>query len=119
MLLIQKPLNLTKGRIDMTPRAKRDIRLLIALLLFSLAAIAGLVQSWVLLLYIESIIARDWTYFSNKFSVEAPASGPDVFCFGRCVAELPFLAGWIGLVAFILGMALLAYCWCKPRSPSH
>lgn len=95
---------------------KRDIRLLIAILLFVISMIAGLFQAWVLKLYIDAAVTGHWEYFSNTFSVQAPASGPDVFCFDYCVADLPFLAGWIGIVTFLLGVTVLAYSWWTPRS---
>lgn len=94
----------------------RDIRLLIAILLFVVSLISGSVQAWILHLYIEAIILRDWDQFSQLFSVEAPAFGPDVFCFGRCVANLPFLPGWIGIMSFLLGLVVLFWSWWKPWS---
>ena len=97
---------------------KRDIRLLMALMLFLISMIAGLVQAWILHLYLDAVISRHWEYFSKMFSVSAPASGPNVFCFDRCVADLPFLAGWIGIASFLLGLAILIYSWWKPRPHS-
>lgn len=98
---------------------KRDIRLLIGLLLLITAMIAGLVQAWILQLYFDAAVSGHWEYFSELFSVEPPASGPNVFCFDHCVADLPFLAGWIAIASFLLGFAVLAYCWWKPRSPDY
>ena len=99
------------------PVAKtRDIRLLIALLLFVLSLIAGLIQAWILRLYIEASVSGHWEYFSETFSVRAPASGPNDFCFDHCAADLPFLAGWIGVICFGLGLVVLVYCWLKPRA---
>lgn len=97
-------------------KKKRDARLLIAIALFAICMVAGLIQAWILQLYIDALISGHWAYFSRIFSVEPPASGPDVFCFDRCVADLPFLAGWIGIVSFLSGVAVLAHSWWKPRS---
>ncbi|PNQ76359.1 hypothetical protein BA950_07735 [Erythrobacter sp. SAORIC-644] len=97
-------------------KEKRDIRLLIALSLFITAMIAGLIQAWILQLYLDAAISGHWAYFSHMFSVQPPASGPDAFCFGRCVADLPFLAGWIGIASFLLGVVVLVHCWWKPKS---
>lgn len=101
---------------EIMAKKKRDARLLIAIALFAICMIAGLIQAWILQLYIDALISGHWAYFSRIFSVEPPASGPDVFCFDRCVADLPFLAGWIGIVSFLSGVAVLAHSWWKPRS---
>lgn len=95
---------------------KRDNRLLVALILFLISMVSGAIQSWILYLYFDAAISRHWEYFSRMFSVSAPASGPNVFCFDRCVADLPFLAGWIGIGSFLLGLVVLIYTWRKPKS---
>lgn len=96
-------------------KARRDHRLLIALLLLFTSMIAALVQVWILHLYLDAAITGHWDYFARMFSVQLPPSGPTEFCFGRCVPDLPFLAGWIAIVSFLLGLAILTYSWWKPR----
>lgn len=94
---------------------ERDKRLLIALLLFAGSFVAWIVQVWVTTLYIEASIWGDWTWFAETFSVEAAARGPDVFCFGRCAPDLPFVSGWIGTGAFLSGFIMLLVAWWKPK----
>jgi hypothetical protein len=93
---------------------RRDRRLLIAILRFLGSLIAGLVQAVILRAYVAAAVLGDWTYFADTFSVEAPASGPDVFCFDYCAPDLPFVAGWTGIASFLAGLILLAYAWWKP-----
>lgn len=100
---------------DEQNKMHRDPRLMIALLLLILSAACGIVQAWILKLYLDAAASGNWAYFSETFSVEAPASGPDVFCLDHCAAELPFVAGWVGIGSFLLGIAVLFYCWLKPR----
>ena len=95
----------------------RDSRLIVALILLLISLLCALIQAWILNLYIDAAVSGNWAYFSETFSVEAPASGPNDFCFDHCVADLPFVAGWIGIVSFLLGVAVLAYSWWTPRSP--
>lgn len=95
---------------------RRDTRLLAALLLFMISIIFGTIQAWILKLYIDAAGTGYWAYFSEMFSVKPPPSGPDVFCFDYCVAELPFFTGWIGIVSFLLGVVLVAYSWWSPKS---
>ena len=94
---------------------RRDGRLLAAMALFAAALVAGGVQAWIAALYIHAAVLGNWTGFAETFSVEAPPSGPEVFCFDYCAPELPFLIGWIGIAAFSLGWIVLAYAWWKPR----
>jgi len=94
---------------------RRDRRLLIAMLLLVGSFTAWAIQVWITALYIEAAIWGDWTWFADTFSVEAPARGPDVFCFGRCAPNLPFVAGWIGIGGFLTGSIMLVNAWWKPR----
>jgi hypothetical protein len=95
---------------------KRDGRLLVALLLFVVSMVCGLIQAWILRLYIDAAVYGNWTHFSEIFSVRPPASGPNEYCFDYCAADLPFLAGWIGLVSFLSGVVTVVHSWWKPRS---
>ena len=94
---------------------RRDVRLLVAMFLFAVSLMAGGVQAWITALYIDAAVMGDWTWFAETFSVEAPASGPNTFCLDYCAADFPFIAGWIGIGAFVLGWIMLAYAWWKPR----
>lgn len=94
---------------------RRDRRLLIAMLLLITAAIAGLVQAWVIRLYINAAILDHWVWFAETFGVEAPASGPDKFCFDYCAPHLPFLAGWISVAAFFTSLLAVTLAWWKPK----
>ena len=91
-----------------------DRRLLIAMLLFLGSAIAWTVQAWIVQAYIFSAVMGGWDQFADYFGVEAPASGPDRFCFGYCAPDLPFVAGWIGILAFLSAWIMLAFAWWKP-----
>lgn len=97
---------------------RRDRRLLVSLGFFVVSFAALAYQAFVLRLYVTAAVMGDWTYFSKTFSVPPP-SGPNQLCFDYCAARLPFLAGWIGIFSFLLGVAVLAYCWWKPRSPDY
>ena len=94
----------------------RDGRLLISLLLLIMSAVFVLMQYWIVHLYIDSVIAGDWTYFSDLFSVKAPASGPDKFCFDRCVADLPLFPGYAAACCFFGGIMTLAHAWLRPKT---
>ena len=94
----------------------RDRRLLIAMLLFAGSLTAWAVQVWITALYINASIMGNWTWFADTFSLEAPATGPNEFCFDSCAPNLPFVAGWIGIGAFLAGWIVLAYAWWKPRT---
>jgi hypothetical protein len=95
---------------------KRDRRLLTVIMLFLIAIIAGLVQAWIIRLYLDAAVLGHWTWFADTFGVHAPASGPDKFCFDYCAPRLPFLAGWIGIASFFGGLAALAFVWWKSKS---
>ena len=95
---------------------KRDRRLLIALMIFVISLVACVVQAWVTALYIDAAVTGNWTWFARTFSVAAPASAPEVFCFDHCAPEIPFLAGWVSIAAFTAACAMLAHAWWKPRT---
>ncbi|MEJ5975019.1 hypothetical protein WG901_00100 [Novosphingobium sp. PS1R-30] len=94
---------------------KRDRRLLAAMLLLVTAAIAGLVQAWIIRLHLDAAILGHWDWFADTFGVEAPASGPDKFCFDNCAPPLPLWAGWISLATFFAGLLALTRAWWRPR----
>lgn len=85
-------------------------------MLFITSAVFVLVQCWIVHLYIDSVITGDWTYFSDLFSVNAPASGPDKFCFDRCVADLPLFPGYAAACCFFVGMMTLVHVWLRPKT---
>lgn len=95
---------------------KRDPRLLIAILLFLAALIAGLVQAWIVKLYIVAAVMGQpyWDHFVDLFDVD-PIVGPNQACFDFCAPSMPFIAGWIGIVAFLGGCFLVAHAWWKPN----
>lgn len=95
---------------------KRDHRLLIAMLLFLVAVIAGLIQAWIVNLFIVAAVMGGgyWDHFIELFGLD-PITGPNQACFGYCAPSLPFIAGWIGIAAFSAGCFLVAYAWWKPR----
>jgi hypothetical protein len=96
---------------------KRDGRLSLALLLFVISAGLVGVQAWVLLFYFRSAVHQDWTYFLEMFpSFALPPLDPGATCFDDCFPDLPFVAGWIGIVSFFLGLFVLAYSWWMPKS---
>ena len=95
--------------------SKRDTRLSVALLLFLLCVVAGIAQTWILLLYFRSMVNKDWTYFLEKFPSYALPLDADAICLGDCFPDLPFVIGWIGIVSFFLGIVLVAYSWWKPK----
>lgn len=95
---------------------KRDWRLLmpIALLLISLATLAY--QTIVVTNYIHSsVLDPNWETFVYLYGVEAPANGPDQFCFDYCAPDLPFVAGWIGIGCFLSALLSLIYIWFRPK----
>jgi len=79
------------------------------------SVVAWAIQAWILRLYIDAAVTRNWADFSKVFGVEAPAAGPELFCLDHCAAELPFIAGWLGMALFLSGFALLFLAWFKPR----
>ncbi len=93
---------------------RRDRRLLGAMALFGTSFIAALVQAWIVNLYIQAAVLGGWDQFAAFFGVTAPSSGPDKFCFDYCAPELPFIAGWIAIGAFLSGFFSLICIWWKP-----
>jgi hypothetical protein len=105
----------------MTQAAKkvnqRDGRLSLALLLFVIFAGSMLVQTWILLLYFRSAIESNWAKFLELFpSYDFQPRGPGVACYDSCYPDLPFVAGWIGLICFFLGLSLLVNSWWTSKS---
>lgn len=94
---------------------RRDKRLLVAMLSLITAALAGLVQAWITRLYLDAAILGHWAWFADTFGVEAPASGPNKFCFDNCAPPLPLLAGWISFAMFVTGLLALTLAWWKPK----
>ncbi|MEY2855424.1 MAG: hypothetical protein RL030_2556 [Pseudomonadota bacterium] len=103
----------------MKERTKRNRRLLLALLLFAATAVSTLVQVWVTNFYLYSANAQDWTLFLEWFpSYALPPIPPGHGCFDDCSPDLPFVAGWIAVAAFVMGFIILARIWwvSKPRA---
>jgi hypothetical protein len=88
----------------------RDKRLLGAISLFAASATAWLVQAGIVRAYIYAAIMGNWSDFSSFFGVQAPAK----YCLDYCAADLPFMAGWVGIGCFLVGFALLFRAWLRP-----
>jgi hypothetical protein len=96
---------------------KRDGRLAIALLLFVMFAGATLVQAWILFRYFNAAVEQNWDHFAKLFpSYDFQPRGPGVLCYDSCYPDLPFVAGWIGIACFFLGMFLLVNSWWTSKS---
>jgi hypothetical protein len=108
-----------KMKMNRPKERARDIRLLIAILLFLVSIICALIQAWILRLFIDAAVLGQWAYFSETFSVQPPVSGPNEYCFDYCAADLPFLPGWIAVASFLLGLSTVVYSWWKPRPPGN
>lgn len=80
------------------------------MLLFAASAIAWLVQAAIVRAYIYAAVMGNWSDFGSFFGVQAPSE----YCLDYCIADLPFIAGWVGIGCFILGFALLASVWLRP-----
>jgi hypothetical protein len=89
---------------------------MIALLLFLTALISGIIQAWIVSLYIFAAVMGQqyWDQFTDFFGVD-PVVGPNQVCFDYCAPSLPFLAGWIGIVAFLAGWIMVAIAWWNPQ----
>jgi hypothetical protein len=98
--------------------ARRDGKLLLALTLFLVAGAACFAQAWIVKLYIWSVDGRDWSVFLRLFPSYATETPPDRYydCLGTCHPDLPFFPGWVGIVSFCSGLAVLAYAWRKSKS---
>ena len=95
---------------------RRDRRLLIPLGLLLVSFVALTIQAVIVAHYIySSVLDPNWESFVALYGVEPPANGPDVFCFDYCAPKLPFIAGWLGIGAFLSGLISLTYIWFKPR----
>lgn len=92
----------------------RDKRLLVAIWAFIGSAVAALVQAGIVRSYLHAAVMDNWSDFSAFFGVKPPPAGPDKYCLDYCAAELPFLAGWIGMALFLLGFAMLCWSWFRP-----
>jgi len=91
---------------------KRDNRLLIVMLLFAVSLISLAIQAVIVNIYVSAAVLGNWTYFAETFSVNPPGK----FCLDYCAPHLPFVMGWIGIAAFVIGWIILARVWWKPRS---
>lgn len=60
---------------------RRDRRLLIAVLFMVLAAVTGVVQAWIIRLYLDSAVLGHWDWFAKTFGVHVPGSEPNKVCF--------------------------------------
>jgi len=94
----------------------RDRRLMIALVLFFVSLIAGFIQAWIIRLYLAAAVmgGEYWDHFTDLFGLK-PIVGPNQVCFDYCAPPLPFVAGWIGIAAFISGSMVLAFAWWRPK----
>ncbi len=95
----------------------RDRRLLMAMLLFLAALIAGLIQTWIVHLYIVAAVMGGqayWDHFVDLFGLD-PVTVPGQICFDYCAPDLPFVAGWIGIAAFLAGWIILGFAWWKSK----
>lgn len=88
----------------------RDNRLLGAIYLFVVSAVAWLIQAGIVRAYIDAALMGNWSDFSSFFGVQSPPK----YCFDYCVANLPFIADWVGIGCFLLGFALLFDAWWRP-----
>ena len=84
---------------------------------FLIALIALSVQAVIVSHYIySSVLDHNWESFVAFYGVEAPAKGPNVFCFDYCAPKLPFLAGWTSIGCFLAGLISLGVIWWKPKA---
>lgn len=100
---------------------RRDRRLLLSLLLFAISGGSLLVQMMITAFYISSALHGNWTSFLEEFPSSAPPSldlppplEPGAYCLDGCAPILPVVAGWAGVLSFLLGLSVLAYAWWKP-----
>ena len=94
---------------------RRDRRLAAAIALFVLSAIAAAWQTIVINAFINTAVMGGWEHFAQTFGVEMPY-GPNQVCFDYCAPDLPFLAGWVSIASFALGLALVVLAWWRPRA---
>ena len=100
----------------------RDRRLLIPLGLMVVSFVALAVQALIVNHYIfSSVMDHNWEGFSAIYGVEPPAlnkdigNGMTVTCLDYCAPKLPFIPGWIGIVAFLGSIMSLFIIWFRPR----
>jgi hypothetical protein len=73
-------------------------------------------QALIISQYIYSaVLDPNWESFVHLYGVEAPAKGPERFCFDYCAPKLPFLFGWTGIGCFFAGLISLTIIWWKPN----
>jgi hypothetical protein len=89
---------------------RRDKRLLGAISLFVVSAVAWLIQAGIVRAYIDAAVMGSWSSFSSVYGVRPPPEN----CLDYCVADLPFIAGWGGIGCFLLGFAFLLAAWLRP-----
>ena len=94
---------------------KRDGRLSLALLLFVASAGALLYQAWIVFIWFFSALNQDWSYAEKLFPSTVQPIPPGTHCLDDCTPDLPFVAGPIGIVTFLLGLSILAYSWWVPK----
>jgi hypothetical protein len=97
---------------------RRDRRLLLALVLFLASGVACFAQAWILNLYIWSLDGRDWSDFLRVFPSHATETPPEEYyrCLDTCHPDLPFFPGWIAIISFCSGLAVLAISWWKSKT---
>jgi hypothetical protein len=96
-------------------KIKRDRRLLVSLLLLIAALVAIYIQAFVTTIYHHAAASNDWALLLKYFpSAALPPVPPGAVCFDNCSPDLPFIAGWVAIGCFALGLLSLTYCWWKP-----
>jgi hypothetical protein len=81
-----------------------------AISLFVISAIAWLVQAGIVRAYIYAAVMGNWSDFTEFFGIQPPSK----YCLDYCVADLPFIAGWVAIGCFLLGFALLLRAGARP-----
>jgi hypothetical protein len=98
----------------------RDGRLLIAMLLFAGSSIAWLAQAAILWPHVNAIVVDARAGYAMTFPVEPPLGAGEEYgqwaCLDDCIPAYTFLAGWIGIAAFLVGWLILARAWWKPKA---
>ena len=88
---------------------------MVAMLLLVVAAAFLLVQAWISMLYVASVKAQNWSYYLELFPSFARAVPPGAYCIDDCSPYHPVLPGWVGMISFLLGLALVSLAWWKSR----
>lgn len=96
---------------------RRDKRLPAALILSGIALVSGLIQAWIVRSYITAAVmgGEYWDHFVSVFGGKTPSRGPNTLCFDYCAPDLPFIAGWVALSAFLGGAFFVLLAWWKPK----